>query len=171
MTTENQAAVNRPAAAGVRAAPVARAVTDGDIVLATLDVAAAPERVFRALTTDEAERWWGAPGVYTIDAWKADVRVGGAWSSASSVSRTAPRSPRAASSLQVDAPIEAGADAALRLGPSHARPPGDEGDLPAPADRELARASPCGTRISAARSRPTSTRGDGNASSIGSGAT
>jgi uncharacterized protein YndB with AHSA1/START domain len=80
MTNENQAVVNRPATAGVRSAQVAHAVTDGDIVLATIDVTASPERVFRALTTDEMERWWGAPGVYTIEGRKADVRVGGAWS-------------------------------------------------------------------------------------------
>jgi len=60
--------------------PEARAVTDGDIVLATINVAAAPERVFRALFSDETERWWGAPGEYQIEAWKADVRVGGTWS-------------------------------------------------------------------------------------------
>jgi uncharacterized protein YndB with AHSA1/START domain len=80
MTTENQVAISRPVTAEIKSAPDARAITDGDIVLATVDVAAAPERVFRALTTDEAERWWGAPGVYTIEDWKADVRVGGAWS-------------------------------------------------------------------------------------------
>jgi uncharacterized protein YndB with AHSA1/START domain len=80
MTTENQVAIRRPVTAQLKSAADARAITDGDIVLATVDVAATPERVFRALTTDEAERWWGAPGVYTIDDWKADVRVGGAWS-------------------------------------------------------------------------------------------
>jgi|CZKU01.1.fsa_nt_gi uncharacterized protein YndB with AHSA1/START domain len=80
MTNDNQAVAKRPVTAHVSSAPVARAVTDGDIVLATVDVAAPPERVFRALTTDEMERWWGAPGVYTIEAWKADLRVGGAWS-------------------------------------------------------------------------------------------
>jgi uncharacterized protein YndB with AHSA1/START domain len=80
MTTENQAVVNRPVTATVRSSPIARAVTDGDIVLATVDVAAPPARVFRALMTDEIERWWGAPGVYTTEAWKADLRVGGRWS-------------------------------------------------------------------------------------------
>jgi len=80
MTNDNQAGGKRPVTAHVSSAPVARAVTDGDIVLATVDVAASPERVFRALTTDEMERWWGAPGVYTTEAWKADLRGGGAWS-------------------------------------------------------------------------------------------
>jgi uncharacterized protein YndB with AHSA1/START domain len=59
MTTENQVAIRRPVTAQLKSAADARAITDGDIVLATVDVAATPERVFRALTTDEAERWWG----------------------------------------------------------------------------------------------------------------
>ena len=80
MTTENQIGIRRPVTAQLKVASDARAITDGDIVLATLDIAAAPERVFRALTTDEAEHWWGAPEVYTIESWKADLRVGGAWS-------------------------------------------------------------------------------------------
>jgi uncharacterized protein YndB with AHSA1/START domain len=58
----------------------AHAVTDGDIVLATVDVLAPPSRVFRALTTDEVERWWGSADTYRIEAWQADLRVGGQWS-------------------------------------------------------------------------------------------
>jgi uncharacterized protein YndB with AHSA1/START domain len=42
--------------------------------------AAPPERVFRALTTDEVERWWGHPDFYRWMGWKADVRVCGQWS-------------------------------------------------------------------------------------------
>ena len=80
MTAENRVEGHRPVTAQLKAAPDARAITDGEIVLATLDIAAAPERVFRALTTDEAERWWGAPDVYAIESWKADLRVGGTWS-------------------------------------------------------------------------------------------
>jgi uncharacterized protein YndB with AHSA1/START domain len=58
----------------------ARAVTDGDTILATVDIAAPPERVFRALSTEEAERWWGSPDTYRVTDWKADVHVGGRWS-------------------------------------------------------------------------------------------
>jgi uncharacterized protein YndB with AHSA1/START domain len=58
----------------------ARAVTDGDTILATIDVAIPPERVFRALTTDEVERWWGSPDTYRVTDWAADLRVGGRWS-------------------------------------------------------------------------------------------
>ena len=47
MTTENQVAISRPVTAQLKSAPDARAITDGDIVLATLDIAAAPERVPR----------------------------------------------------------------------------------------------------------------------------
>jgi len=72
--------MKRPITAQARHGSVARAITDGLIVLATVDVAAPPERVFRALTTDEVERWWGAPAIYTIESWKADVREGGTWS-------------------------------------------------------------------------------------------
>lgn len=75
-----QAPVKPPVTAHVRPAAAAHAVTDGDIILATVDVAAPAERVLRALTTSEVERWWGAPGVYAIEAWRADVRPGGAWS-------------------------------------------------------------------------------------------
>jgi uncharacterized protein YndB with AHSA1/START domain len=73
-------AISRPVTAQLKTAPDAHAITDGDVVLATLDIAATPERVFRALTTDEVERWWGAPDVYTTESWKSDLREGGAWS-------------------------------------------------------------------------------------------
>jgi uncharacterized protein YndB with AHSA1/START domain len=54
-------------------------VHDDEAILATADVAASPERVLRALTTKELERWWGAD-VYKMTEWAADVRVGGRWS-------------------------------------------------------------------------------------------
>jgi uncharacterized protein YndB with AHSA1/START domain len=79
MTAEHEATA-KPVTAQVRSADVARAITDGEIILAAVDVPASQERVFRALMTDECERWWGAPGVYTTDLWKADVRTGGGWS-------------------------------------------------------------------------------------------
>jgi len=56
-----------------------RAVTDGDTVLATVDVAASPERVLHALTTDEVEHWWGSADTYRMVDWAADLRVGGKW--------------------------------------------------------------------------------------------
>ena len=44
----------------------ARAVADlGEgVVMARVEIGAAPDRVFRALTTDELTKWWGADGVY-----------------------------------------------------------------------------------------------------------
>jgi uncharacterized protein YndB with AHSA1/START domain len=60
-------------------APAARAVTDGETVLATIDVAASPDRVFHALNTIETERWWGSDDVYRQTDWTSDVRVGGRW--------------------------------------------------------------------------------------------
>ena len=59
-----------------------RAVADGGggTIIATVQVAAPPERVFHALTTDEVERWWGHPDFYRMKDWSADLRVGGPWS-------------------------------------------------------------------------------------------
>jgi len=60
----------------------ARAIADtGEgIILATVDIEASPERVFRALTTaDELTKWWGEDGVYRTTAWSVDLRVGGRW--------------------------------------------------------------------------------------------
>lgn len=57
-----------------------RAVTDGDIILATAGIAQSPERVFRAFTTKEVENWWGSAETYRVINWAADLRVGGRWS-------------------------------------------------------------------------------------------
>jgi uncharacterized protein YndB with AHSA1/START domain len=59
-----------------------RAVADarGGMILAVADVSGPPERAFRALTTDEVERWWRMPGVYRQKNWSADLRVCGPWS-------------------------------------------------------------------------------------------
>jgi uncharacterized protein YndB with AHSA1/START domain len=80
MTTESQTTTQKPVTAAMSATDAAKAITDGDVVLATIDVPATPERIVRALMTDECERWWGAPGVYTIESWKATLRPGGTWS-------------------------------------------------------------------------------------------
>jgi uncharacterized protein YndB with AHSA1/START domain len=60
----------------------ARAIADiaEGTILATVDIAAKPERVFRALTTAaDIMRWWGADDVYRTTNWTADFRVGGTW--------------------------------------------------------------------------------------------
>src|SRR5262245_25174256 len=59
-----------------------RAVADGarGKIIAVADVDASPDRVFRALTTSDVERWWGHPDYYRQENWKADLRVCGPWS-------------------------------------------------------------------------------------------
>jgi uncharacterized protein YndB with AHSA1/START domain len=60
----------------------ARAIADAGsgTILATVEITAPPERVFRALTTpDEIVRWWGSDEVYCTTGWTADLRVGGRW--------------------------------------------------------------------------------------------
>jgi uncharacterized protein YndB with AHSA1/START domain len=58
----------------------ARAVTDRNTILATIEVNAPPERVFKALSTNEQERWWGSDQMYRQVGWKGDLRKGGKWS-------------------------------------------------------------------------------------------
>lgn len=54
-------------------------VTQGTI-LASVEIAAAPERVFRALTSpEEIVRWWGSEELYKTTSWTSDFKVGGAW--------------------------------------------------------------------------------------------
>ncbi len=56
------------------------AATDGNSIVAMVEVAVLPERVFRALTTDEVEQWWGSDETYRVTQWTADLRLGGRWS-------------------------------------------------------------------------------------------
>ena len=59
-----------------------RAVADltGGTILATVEIAVPPERVFRALTAEaEIVQWWGSAETYRTTAFTADVRVGGRW--------------------------------------------------------------------------------------------
>ena len=53
-----------------------------DEVVAEIEIAAPPERVFQALT-DAAQvvKWWGQKGVYRCTSFEADLRVGGRWRS------------------------------------------------------------------------------------------
>jgi uncharacterized protein YndB with AHSA1/START domain len=66
----------------------ARAVADltAGTILATVDIAVPPDRVFQALTSDEVTRWWGSPDTYTTTEWSADLRVGGRWRAAGTAS-------------------------------------------------------------------------------------
>jgi uncharacterized protein YndB with AHSA1/START domain len=59
----------------------ARAVADVSqgMLLASIEIGVAPERVFRAVTSEELTRWWGSADTYRTTQWSGDVRVGGAW--------------------------------------------------------------------------------------------
>lgn len=59
----------------------ARAVADlaEGLILASVEIAAPPERVFRALASKEVVDWWVRPGVFNTTEWTGDVRVGGRW--------------------------------------------------------------------------------------------
>lgn len=59
----------------------ARAIADvtQGMLLATIDIKAPPERVFRAVTTEELTRWWGSEDLYRTTKYRGDVRVGGTW--------------------------------------------------------------------------------------------
>jgi uncharacterized protein YndB with AHSA1/START domain len=59
----------------------ARSIADvtAGLVLASVEIAAPIERVFRALTTDEITQWWGSPEMYRTTEYTADLRPGGRW--------------------------------------------------------------------------------------------
>ncbi len=60
----------------------ARAVADIEQgrLMASVEIAAPPDRVFRALTTAaDITAWWGSPDQYRTTGWAADVRPGGPW--------------------------------------------------------------------------------------------
>jgi len=60
----------------------ARAIADltQGTILATVEIAATRERVFRALTDPkEVVRWWGSPDTYQTTEWTADLREGGSF--------------------------------------------------------------------------------------------
>lgn len=62
--------------------PAARAIADvtSGTVLASVELAAPPERVFRAITESaEVVKWWGSVEAYRTTAWQADLRAGGSW--------------------------------------------------------------------------------------------
>jgi uncharacterized protein YndB with AHSA1/START domain len=61
----------------------ARALADvtGGTIVATVEIAAPPDRVFRAISSEEIAAWWGSPETYRVTRWTGDVRVGGWWRS------------------------------------------------------------------------------------------
>ena len=51
-------------------------------ILAAVEIAAPPERVFRAIASDEIIKWWVRPGIFDTRDWTGDVRSGGRWQAA-----------------------------------------------------------------------------------------
>jgi uncharacterized protein YndB with AHSA1/START domain len=49
------------------------------VVLARVEIAVPPERVFQALTTEELTKWWGADDQYRTTGFAIDLRPGGRW--------------------------------------------------------------------------------------------
>lgn len=68
----------------LRGRGAARAVADlhSGSILASVEIAAPPERVFQALASREIIDWWGKPGIFDALEWSGDVRVGGSWRAA-----------------------------------------------------------------------------------------
>ena len=62
-----------------RGAPRAVADLSEGVVHASVEIAASPERVFRALASEEQIAWWSTHSDYRTTKWQGDVRVGGAW--------------------------------------------------------------------------------------------
>ena len=53
----------------------------GDVVRATVEIAAPPEEVFEALTDPaQLEEWWGTPESYRTGDWRTEPSPGGEWS-------------------------------------------------------------------------------------------
>ena len=61
----------------------ARAVADvtAGMLLASIEIKASPERVFKAISSDQIAKWWGSPQVYRVTKWTGELKVGGTWRS------------------------------------------------------------------------------------------
>jgi uncharacterized protein YndB with AHSA1/START domain len=55
-------------------------VTEG-VILARVEIAIPPERVWTAITTEELAKWWGAEGVYRTTKHTVDLQPGGKYRS------------------------------------------------------------------------------------------
>jgi uncharacterized protein YndB with AHSA1/START domain len=67
--------------ARTKRAASAIADTAAGIVLARVEIAAPPDRVFRAISSEEVTKWWGSPEMYRTTKYSVDLRPGGAWRS------------------------------------------------------------------------------------------
>ncbi len=59
----------------------ARAVAEAaeGYAVASVEVPATPERVFRAISSREVINWWVRPGVFDTTEWAGEVHLGGRW--------------------------------------------------------------------------------------------
>jgi uncharacterized protein YndB with AHSA1/START domain len=80
MTADSKIHSDFRSATESRKAP--KAVADGvaGMLLANVEVSGTPDQAFRALMTNEVEKWWTIRGVYHLKDWKADLHVQGRWS-------------------------------------------------------------------------------------------
>jgi uncharacterized protein YndB with AHSA1/START domain len=53
-----------------------------DAIVTRVDLAASPQRVFRALASKEVCDWWVRPGIFDTREWTGDVRPVGRWRAA-----------------------------------------------------------------------------------------
>jgi uncharacterized protein YndB with AHSA1/START domain len=61
-------------------APTTRVDVAAGVVHAAVEIDAAPERVFRSLTTpEELAAWWGSDDSYRTERWTVDLCPGGRW--------------------------------------------------------------------------------------------
>ncbi len=80
MTTESETKAEFRSATESKKAPKAVADSAAGMLLAFAEVSGTPDQTFRALTTNEVEKWWTIPGVYRLKDWKADLSAQGRWS-------------------------------------------------------------------------------------------
>ena len=53
---------------------------DQDLIVAEIEIAAPPERVFQAITDPrQLPQWWGQKEMYRVTRLESDLRVGGQW--------------------------------------------------------------------------------------------
>jgi uncharacterized protein YndB with AHSA1/START domain len=75
---ENAATTTAHAGSAIVKARAAADLSSG-LILASVEIAASPRRVFDALTSADVIEWWVRPGVFDTRTWDGDVKPGGRW--------------------------------------------------------------------------------------------
>jgi uncharacterized protein YndB with AHSA1/START domain len=73
------------------------------VILASVEIAAAPERVFRAICSEEIASWWGSPYTFGVTRGRGFVRPGG-WGLRAGVSPAGPTFAVSGDILEVEPP-------------------------------------------------------------------